>query len=195
MHEFGHAFGLGHASYPDTANGPELMYPISTVTQTIYPSTLDVYGLLMLYTDKFGQTIQLPSTIPYIMLAEGRVFTPEPNHPLNIPYILFNELKALLTISPEILSQPMILIVSSILWISIALLLGLLFRSESKATLATLTILILANLPALSNSRLPLSALEIFFLLPAILIGASIGRFIRQKIARRKTETMNFKSN
>jgi predicted Zn-dependent protease len=65
MHEFGHALGLGHASSQTTTDGPELMYPQSTVNQVVYPSTLDLYGLTVLYQGSFGQLVQLPASIPY----------------------------------------------------------------------------------------------------------------------------------
>jgi hypothetical protein len=77
MHEFGHALGLGHASPENTLNGPELMYYASSKDQTVYPSTLDIYGLTALYAGNFSQSIQLPSDIPYVMLAEGTVTSPE----------------------------------------------------------------------------------------------------------------------
>lgn len=73
MHEFGHALGLGHATSPNTLNGPELMYYTSSKTEVIYPSTLDIYALASLYDNKFSQNVQLPSNIPYVMLAEGTI--------------------------------------------------------------------------------------------------------------------------
>jgi hypothetical protein len=79
MHEFGHALGLGHASVPQTSNGPELMYHVSTREQTVYPSTLDLYGLAELYRGGFASTVYLPADIPYIMLAEGAVVPPPPS--------------------------------------------------------------------------------------------------------------------
>jgi hypothetical protein len=71
MHEFGHALGLGHASEANTSTGPELMYYSPSKNETIYPSTLDVYGLSRLYAGEFDHIIQLPNNIPYVMLAEG----------------------------------------------------------------------------------------------------------------------------
>jgi predicted Zn-dependent protease len=77
MHEFGHALGLGHAGQANTWNGPELMYYASSKNQVIFPSTLDVYGLTRLYAGDFGQNVQLPPYLPYVMLAEGTVPPPE----------------------------------------------------------------------------------------------------------------------
>jgi hypothetical protein len=77
MHEFGHALGLGHASSANTLNGPELMYSTSLINEVVYPSTLDVYGLMNLYNGKFGQNVQLPPSIPYVMLAEGTIPIPQ----------------------------------------------------------------------------------------------------------------------
>jgi hypothetical protein len=71
MHELGHMLGLGHASQQNTADGPELMYPISSRNSILFPSTLDAYGLTVLYSGMYGQTVQLPTDIPYKMLSEG----------------------------------------------------------------------------------------------------------------------------
>jgi predicted Zn-dependent protease len=73
MHEFGHALGLGHASSQYTSNGPEVMYLSSSRSQVVYPSTLDIYALMRLYEGDFGQTVLLPSSIPYKMLSDGNV--------------------------------------------------------------------------------------------------------------------------
>lgn len=77
MHEFGHALGLGHALPQNTLNGPELMYYSSSKNQIVYPSTLDVYGLTQVYNGSYGQTVYLPSSIPYVMLAEGNIPPPQ----------------------------------------------------------------------------------------------------------------------
>jgi predicted Zn-dependent protease len=77
MHEFGHALGLGHALPQNTLNGPELMYYSSSKNQVVYPSTLDVYGLTKVYNGSYGQTVYLPSSIPYVMLAEGDIPPPQ----------------------------------------------------------------------------------------------------------------------
>lgn len=77
MHEFGHALGLGHALPQNTLNGPELMYYSSSKNQIVYPSTLDVYGLTKVYNGSYGQTVYLPSSIPYVMLAEGDIPPPQ----------------------------------------------------------------------------------------------------------------------
>lgn len=78
MHEFGHALGLGHASPQNTTDGPELMYYVSPRNQVAYPSTLDVYGLTVLYKGNYNQTVQLPPNIPYIMLTSGQILPPPP---------------------------------------------------------------------------------------------------------------------
>jgi predicted Zn-dependent protease len=76
MHELGHMLGLGHASQQNTVDGPELMYPISSRNSILFPSTLDVYGITVLYKSRYGQTVQLPADIPYKMLSEGTVLPP-----------------------------------------------------------------------------------------------------------------------
>jgi hypothetical protein len=77
MHEFGHVLGLGHSQSSATLNGPELMYYASSKNQVVYPSTLDVYGLSMLYVGRFYQNVTLPDYIPYVMLAEGAIPPPQ----------------------------------------------------------------------------------------------------------------------
>jgi hypothetical protein len=77
MHEFGHVLGLGHASSQNTSNGPELMYYASSKSEIVYPSTLDIYGLTQVYNGHYSQTVSLPSTIPYVMLAEGDIPPPQ----------------------------------------------------------------------------------------------------------------------
>ena len=59
MHELGHALGLGHASSQMTSDAPELMYYTSSPDTLLYPSTLDLYGLDMLYQDNFGDEVVL----------------------------------------------------------------------------------------------------------------------------------------
>jgi hypothetical protein len=71
LHELGHVLGLDHALQPYTSNGPEVMYASSVKNQVVYPSTLDVYALSILYQGSYLQTIQLPSDIPYEMLSGG----------------------------------------------------------------------------------------------------------------------------
>ena len=76
-HEIGHSLGLGHASQKDTINGLELMYYAfdlnSTTQDTIYPSTLDIYALSVIYkwleTGTYesvtASSVSLPDNIPY----------------------------------------------------------------------------------------------------------------------------------
>ena len=78
MHEFGHALGLNHAASPTTSDGPELMYYATHTGEIGYPSTLDVYALSWLYKGNFGETVQLPSNIPYKMLIDGNAPPPTP---------------------------------------------------------------------------------------------------------------------
>jgi len=78
MHEFGHALGLNHAASPTTSDGPELMYYTTHTGEIGYPSTLDVYALSWLYKGNFGETVQLPSNIPYKLLIDGNAPPPTP---------------------------------------------------------------------------------------------------------------------
>ncbi|MDQ1279705.1 MAG: Matrixin family metalloprotease [Thermoproteota archaeon] len=189
MHELGHALGLGHAYSQDTTNGPELMYSTSTMKEAVYPSTLDVYGLTMLYNGLFSQTIQLPLKVPYVMLAEGNIPSQDQTFPKDILYLITNKLEVFFTNPQEALYQPIILLVPSMLLMIIALIFGLLLRSGSKATLASITILIFANYIALIGSNLTSLGLIIILLSPSILIGASIGGFISYKITRRSIDS------
>ena len=72
-HEFGHALGLGHSDVKG-----DLMYPSTSLPQSItYPSTLDVYGLTVVYawlnTGVFAaptvDSATLPKGIPYTTLS------------------------------------------------------------------------------------------------------------------------------
>jgi hypothetical protein len=76
MHEFGHSLGLGHASQRNTVNGPELMYFRTPTESTVYPSTLDLYALSVLYRGDFSELVQLPTSIPYEMVQPT---TTQPN--------------------------------------------------------------------------------------------------------------------
>jgi predicted Zn-dependent protease len=90
MHEFGHALGLGHASSRDTQNGPELMYFESSTDQIIYPSTLDIFGLIMVYRGNYKQSVQLPTYIPYEMVQPT---TDVPSNPkLSLPQLVSGDL-------------------------------------------------------------------------------------------------------
>ena len=82
MHEFGHALGLGHTSSQVTENGPELMYFTTYIDRVIYPSTLDLYGLIMVYKGNFKQSIQLPANIPYKMVQPA---VDVPSNPMPFP--------------------------------------------------------------------------------------------------------------
>jgi hypothetical protein len=86
MHEFGHAFGLGHGSLQWTANGPELMHASLATSAKVYPSTLDVFGLIMLFRGHDNQTIHLPANIPYTILVEDMNAHPFQMIALNVLY-------------------------------------------------------------------------------------------------------------
>jgi predicted Zn-dependent protease len=140
MHEFGHALGLGHASSQNTEDGPELMYPASSLQQTVYPSTLDVYGLLMLYSVGYGLTVSLPANVPYILLAEGSIIPQDQSFSDNVFHLLVNDLDAIFYDPENILNNPMRLFVPCILWILISLACGLLLSSETGAVMLSVFI-------------------------------------------------------
>lgn len=78
LHEVGHVLCLGHASRAHTANGPELMYyKYTPVNIVVMPSTLDVYGVALVFQRLLGgravrplqRAIELPARIPYRLTA------------------------------------------------------------------------------------------------------------------------------
>jgi hypothetical protein len=183
MHEFGHALGLGHVESPETTNGPELMYPTSSYGQLMYPSTLNIYGLIQLYRGNFRTTVVLPSTIPYVMVTHGS--PPPPDHP-HTPTLLdrlLNELAAFFHDPRGIVDPPTRLLVPGILWMGIAVILGLLLHSTTKATLGSLGVCLIVNSATMINRDLWLFGRSMVFILPAIILGAVIGSVMSRKIA------------
>ena len=74
MHEIGHVLCLGHSDASSTLNGPELMYgKYKPVNMLVTPSTLDVYGVAMVFrwlvsgqpSPPTISTVNLKSSIPY----------------------------------------------------------------------------------------------------------------------------------
>jgi hypothetical protein len=189
MHEFGHALGVGHASTQSTENGPELMYPTLSMNRVIYPSTLDTHGLSMLYKGNYGQMVNLPTDIPYKMLVVSSTPPPLDPIPLNILYPVITEFQNVFMNPLEIVRQPMILLVPSVLWMMIAIFFGLILHSGTMGGLVTSTIsLLVAYSLSSSEVDLILLSVKIVLLLPSIIIGASIGAFIVQKYSQNKTE-------
>jgi uncharacterized protein YneF (UPF0154 family) len=89
----------------------------------------------------------------------------------------------------EIVRQPMILLVRSVLWMVIAIFFGLILHSGTMGGLVTSTIsLLVAYSLSSSEVDLILLSVKIVLLLPSIIIGASIGAFIVQKYSQNKTE-------
>lgn len=193
MHEFGHALGLGHANSRDTENGPELMYPSSSLQQTVYPSTLNAYGLVMLYSGSYGNTVTLPADIPYMMLAEGSI-PQDQTFPKNILSLLVNELDALFYSPEDILYNPMRLLLPIILWIAISLVCGLLLSSGTGAMMVSIAISIFACYVTVVSINLVSLGLKIVSILPFIAIGAYIGGFISNRNTAKKIEHTNMDS-
>lgn len=190
MHELGHALGLGHASTQNTENGPELMYPTLSMNRVIYPSTLNAHGLSMLYKGNYGQTVYLPNDVPYMMLGVSNTPPPLPPMPLNIFYPVITEVQNVFRDPLEIVRQPNILLVPSVLWMVIAIIFGLLLHSGTMGGLVTSTISLLIAYSFSSNEvNLIMLIGKIGLLLPSILIGASIGSFIIQKYSQNKQES------
>ena len=191
MHEFGHALGVGHASSPDTSDGPELMYPTTSNDQIVYPSTLDVYALTRLYQGTFGQRVQLPPTIPYKMLVGDSVPPPIRVSPLHVLYPQISELQYVLNNPQEMLYQPTILLVPLILWMVIALAFGLTLHSRNGGTLVTIIIsIIIAYYIEIRDPSLVSLSLKIVPLIPVIAIGASVGEVIDRKFSKTNEETI-----
>ncbi|RLE86551.1 MAG: hypothetical protein DRN04_19295, partial [Thermoprotei archaeon] len=87
LHEIGHALGLGHTYSEYDEYGREIVYPYFTPgSPKAYPSTLDVYGLAVVYSwTKIGLfkapskiTVSLPQSIPYkpLLVCRIEVFSP-----------------------------------------------------------------------------------------------------------------------
>ena len=190
MHELGHALGLGHAISPETINGPELMYPSSTLEQVVYPSTLDVYGLLMLYKNNFHETVSLPSNIPNKMLSEATILYPNPTVLQQFLSLLISDIPDLIIDPQAIFYEPMRLIVPSLLWMVMTVVLTLLFHSEKKAILVSICSFVFLCYFTFINPDIVSIGLKTGLILPSIIIGASIGRFLGNTGARKKIETV-----
>jgi hypothetical protein len=182
MHEFGHALGLGHVESPETTNGPELMYPTSSYHQPVYPSTLNIYGLVQLYRGNFSTAVVLPSTIPYEMVTQGSPLPQDDTRAPNILDGLIHELEAFFHDPQRILDMPTRLLVPGFLWMAIAMILSLQQQSTTKATLGSLGVCLVVNYATMINSDLLLFGLSMAFILPAIILGAVIGSVISRKI-------------
>jgi hypothetical protein len=183
MHEFGHALGLGHANFPETTNGPELMYLTSSHTQSVYPSTLNIYGLSRLYSGNYAETVFLPFTIPYLMIAQGNIPPQDQTVSKNILYKLIDELEAFFHNPQEIWYQPTRLLIPALLWMAIAVIFGLFLRSTARATMGSVGVGIVVYSAVIANIDLLLLGLTIVLLLPSIVFGAIIGGFINRTIS------------
>jgi hypothetical protein len=197
MHEFGHALGLGHASSSETINGLELMFPTLSMNKIIYPSTLDIYGLSILYKGGFSRTVQLPTNIPYQMLEEAPEL-PYLSQPLFFLYPSVDIFRYFLTYQFGILSQPMVLLIPSVTWMIIATTLGLAFRSRKSAIIISISFsyLTIYYFSTIYNDFDAISiGLKIITLLPTIAIGAYIGESISSSFKKREqTEDNAMKS-
>jgi hypothetical protein len=182
MHEFGHALGLGHTASPHTTNGPELMYLTSSHEQPVYPSTLNLYGLSTLYSSNFEKTVSLPSTIPYLMVTHDRL--PPQNQTVSHTMldVLINELEAFFHNPQAIRYQPRLLLIPSLVWMAIAVILGLLLRSTTKATMGSAGVFIVAYYVAMINPDLVGFGLAMVVIVPSMVIGAVIGGGLRAHV-------------
>lgn len=187
MHEFGHALGLGHASSQNTENGQELMYPSSSLRETVFPSTLDVYGLLVLHGGSYGSTVSLPSNVPHMMLTGGSIPPQDQTFPDSILSLLVNELDIMFYNPSELLSNPIRLLVPCFIWILIALVLGLL-SSETGAVIGSTILSILACYSLRTSIDLQSLILKIVSVLPPIAIGASIAGLVRSRETAKETQ-------
>lgn len=182
MHEFGHALGLGHANSPQTTNGPELMYLTTSHEQTVYPSTLNLYGLSRLYSGNFEETVFLPSTLPYIMVTSDGSPPQTQTVTKNLLSSLINELEAFFHNPQEIWFQPTRLLVPSLVWMAIAVLCGLLLRSTTKATMGSAGVFIVAYYVAIVNRDVLGLGLALIIIFPSLVMGAFIGGVLRARV-------------
>jgi hypothetical protein len=71
MHELGHALGLGHTNV--TQDLMNQYFDIGQATGvTVYPTTLDLYGIQVLADGAVKDSVTLPSSIPYKMFPMKR---------------------------------------------------------------------------------------------------------------------------
>jgi hypothetical protein len=128
-----------------------------------------------------------------MMLGVSNTPPPLDPIPLNIFYPIITEVQNVFIDPFEIVRQPNILLIPSVLWMMIAIVFGLLLHSGTMGGLVTSTISLLIAY-SLSSSEVDLIMLigKIGLLLPSILIGASIGSFIIQKYSENKQESPDF---
>lgn len=64
LHEIGHGLGLGHTDVNVTVNGFEVMYPYYLGKEKMTPSTLDLYGLVQVFTHSTYRDMPEKAALP-----------------------------------------------------------------------------------------------------------------------------------
>jgi len=64
LHEIGHGLGLGHTDVNVTVNGYEVMYPYYLGKEKMTPSTLDLYGLVQVFTHSTYRDMPKKAVLP-----------------------------------------------------------------------------------------------------------------------------------
>lgn len=152
------------------------------------------------------QSASVPSSISLGTQPTRQISTVIQTSPLSIFFPMSSDLKDIVqeaiakpqetssTLPSKILDQPMLLLIPSVIWLVIALILGLLLRSGKLSLLITVLVLGAAayftTAPNLGSANLDTVTLLLKTapLLPAIIIGAPVGGFIGRRFRGSKSK-------
>jgi hypothetical protein len=98
---------------------------------------------------------------------------------------LINELEAFFHDPQGMLDTPMLLLVPGLLWMGIAVILGLLLHSRARV-IGSLGMCLVVNYATMINRDLLVFGRLMAFILPAIIIGVVIGSVISRKIVGKR---------
>ncbi len=105
---------------------------------------------------------------------------------------IFSKPKEIFSRSSEIVTDPMILLIPSLIWISIAHVLVSILRSVKRSIVLTSVVLVgVTYLNSTGDADTVVIGMSILKLLPAILIGAVLGGFLGWRVFRRPNLEQN----
>jgi hypothetical protein len=110
------------------------------------------------------------------------------DHPItpNILEGLINELETFFHDPQRIVDTPTLLLVPGLMWMTVAVILGLLLHSTTKATIGSLGVFLAVNYAIMLNRDLLLFGLSMALIFPSIILGAVIGSRISRKIVGKR---------